>query len=171
MGKSLLTFLTAAVGVAAAVFVTLLAVFLTQHQAIGPQQQVFGPQLKSWIIRSGGVLAVLLLCLLLSATIETRRRWLSRKLARLLKEGETLNEVALRIKPDKDCVLSFWHKYQHWCESVLQNLPESDRDDFKSLDLGQPPNSSDFKPLTQDQKYEVAGRVAVLRTIVGRMRG
>jgi hypothetical protein len=172
MEKFLLTFLTAAVGVAAAVFVTLLAVSLSQQQVASLQQQLLGPQLKPWIIGSGGTLALLLLSLLLGASIETRRRWRTRKLARLLREGETLTEVALRIPPDnKDRVLSFWGKYQHWCDCVLQNLPECDRGDFQSLDRQQAPNSSDFSPLTQDQAYEVAGRVAVLKTIVSRLRG
>ena len=164
MGKLLLTFLTAAVGVAAAIFVTLLAVCLTQ--------QTLGPSLKPWLIGSGSVVALLLLCILIGVGIETRRRWVTRELARLLNEGETLNEVALRIPPgDRDRAWPSGANINIGRIGVLQNLGDGDRDDFQALDLEQAPNSSDFEPLTKDQSYEVASRVAVLRTIVNRLRG
>jgi hypothetical protein len=109
---------------------------------------------------------------MVGAGIEGRRCWRTRKLSRLLSLGETLNEVALRIPRDNQTrILDFWRKYEDWSHSVLRDLPEPDRTHFKSLDLGQPPDSADFKPLREEQAYEVAGRVAVLRTIVKRLRG
>ena len=131
-----------------------------------------GKCLKPWLFGSGGALALPLLCLFIGAGIETRRRWVTRELTRLLKEGETLNEVALRIPRDnKTVVLAFWRKYKDWSDSVVANLSEADCAHFQSLDRGQIPNSSDFSQLTDAQVYEAPGRVAVLRTIVNRLRG
>lgn len=165
MGKYLLTFLTAAVGVVAAIFVTLLALSLTQTQT--PRHS-----LTPWLIVFASALALLMVGLVIGAGIEGCRRWRTRKLSRLLSFGETLNEVALRIPRDnRSRILDFWRQYEDWCDSVVKDLPEPDRAHFQSLDLGQAPDAADFKPLREEQAYEVAGRVAVLRTIVKRLRG
>jgi hypothetical protein len=165
MGKYLLTLLTALVSVVVAVFVTLLALSLTQAQTLGPW-------LKPWLIGLVAVLALLLACLLVAAGIEVRGHWRTRKLSPLLSLGETLNEVALRIPRDnRTRVLDFWRKYQDWSHTVLRELAECDRADFEWLDCGQAPDPAAFIPLSDKMVGEVIGRVAVLRTLVKRLRG
>jgi hypothetical protein len=165
MGKSLLDLLTAGVTVAVGVFATLLAIFLTQGQTPGPW-------LKRSLIGLASVLVLLLACFSVAAGIEICGRWRTRKLTPLLSRGETLHEVALRIPRDnRTRVLALWREYEDWAHSVMSALPEGDRADFESLDRGEPPDPAAFIPLTDDQRYEVAGRVAVLRRIVKRLRG
>jgi hypothetical protein len=164
MGNRVLTLLTAAISVGVAIFASLLSIALAQSGNIGPS-------FRNWLIGLAAGLLVLLLCLLVSAVAEVITWARVRKLAALLAREETLNEVGLRIpRDDWSRVALFWGSYQAWASAVLTALNSAnDRADFETVDRGNAPDGS--RPLTDAQVFEVAGRVAVLRTIVRRLGG
>jgi hypothetical protein len=163
MGNRVLTLLTAAISVVVAVLTVLLAIWLVQAQTVGPW-------LRRWLIGLAVVLGVLFSCLIIAATSEISSWLRTRKLSPLLARGETLNEVALRIpRDDRTRVLDFWSKYHDWGNAVMLALrSDDDRIAFASLDRGKA-SDDNLLPLADEQVFEVAGRVAVLRTIVHRL--